>query len=96
MSEHTEAYVRLFTNIYRSEKQYARYEVTEEDSKMNWQVGQEIRWMQQHRGGYGYVSNIKAYVVKIGPCKIGIAVLRIKTGEWVPKWVSPLSLREVQ
>ncbi len=61
------------------------------------QPGTPIYWLRQPKGGWGYVENVIAIMIKPGRKRIGIAVLKADRKTWVPKWVSPdnIWIREV-
>lgn len=60
------------------------------------QPGQRVIWMQQHRGGYGYVTPVKAEVIRMTGQRVRIRVWRNEDGQPVEKLVKVASLREVQ
>ncbi len=54
--------------------------------------GQEITWIHQMRGGYGYAQPVPAAVVKATPKRVTIDALR-KDGSTARRSVKPESLR---
>lgn len=59
---------------------------------MTHSVGDKVMWLHEPRGGYGFLIPVRAYVVKLGRRRVGIAALH-KSGEWLPRWVSADRLR---
>lgn len=55
-----------------------------------YEPGQKVNWQHEPRGGYGYVINVAAVVVKVGRARVQICVARRVSGEWVQttRWVS--------
>ena len=51
------------------------------------QPGTPLYWLRQPKGGWGYVENVIAIMIKPGRKRIGIAVLKADRQTWVPKWV---------
>ena len=62
-----------------------------DDDVAAYSPGQEVTWRYETNRGWGYVFFVPAYVVKVGPKRIGIAALKLND-EWVPRWVKPESL----
>jgi hypothetical protein len=61
------------------------------------EVGQEVIWLWEHRGGWGYISSVPSIVLKVGKSRIGIAAqapLNARDQSWMPRWVKPGNLRE--
>lgn len=60
---------------------------------VTFQPGQRVIWMQQHRGGYGYVTPVKAEVIRMVGQRVRIRVWR-HDGQPAEKLVKAASLRE--
>ena len=61
--------------------------------------GMSVTWLckTQAGGGYTYILEVPALVVKVGKRRIGIATASPKasrTGLWQPKWVKPDNLKQ--
>ena len=48
----------------------------EMDTTPNWQPGDRVYWLHEHRGGYGYTDHVNAIVKKVGPKRITVTVAR--------------------
>jgi hypothetical protein len=60
------------------------------------QKGQPVYWLMQHRGGWGYVSWVPSYVLKVNKSRVAIAAqapLNAHDQSWMPRHVKPESLR---
>lgn len=51
-------------------------------------IGTQGFWRHELRGGYGWIEHVPAVLLKVGPKRLGLAVLK-RSGQWVPKWVKP-------
>ncbi len=60
--------------------------------KPEWRIGEQVIWVHEMRGGYGYVEKIPAIIVKLGEARVTIEVQR-KSGEFVRRSVKHTSLR---
>jgi len=56
-------------------------------SSAAWSPGQEVTWVYETRGGWGYIWHVPAYVVKVTAKRVGIAALYGDGETWVPRWV---------
>lgn len=61
------------------------------DSAIRIRPGDAVTWRYETNRGWGYVFHVPAYVVKVGPKRIGIGASKLND-EWVPRWVKPESL----
>jgi hypothetical protein len=54
-------------------------------------IGDEVNWLYEPRGGYGYVTPVAGMVTKIGPQKVQIRVAKRVDSQWVGvrRWVRP-------
>lgn len=59
------------------------------------QPGQELTWLHEPRGGYGYVIPVNAKVIKLGPKKVQVEVMTAGRDDSFMKliWVSPDKLK---
>lgn len=56
------------------------------------QVGLDVIWRRELRGGYGYVEHVQAKVVKVTDKRVSIACTKL-SGDQVVRSVKPESLR---
>lgn len=63
------------------------------DSLCEFRPGDRVTYVHESRGGYGFIVNVPAYVVKVAAKRIGIAALHSDRQTWLPRWVAPENLR---
>jgi len=64
----------------------------ERDAMTTYNPGDRVTWLQQLRGGYGYICPVDSIVVKVGPKRIQIDA-PLRDGGTKKVWVKPETLR---
>lgn len=67
--------------------------MTPEDARSHqWQVGDDVIWLYEARGGYGFVQQVKARVVGVSKSRVKIEAVQLHTGgqrRTVTRFVQP-------
>jgi hypothetical protein len=59
---------------------------------MTFKINDQVVWLHEPRGGYGYIYPVNAKITRITLKKIQIEVVK-KNGEKVCRWVLPEKLK---
>ena len=57
------------------------------ESPFEFRPGDPVTWLYETNRGWGYRFRVSAFVVRVTPKRVGIAV-SMKDGSWVPRWVT--------